>query len=100
MPNAKANMIIGSVASTAEAVADEKPRITQNVVVAPCDGGSVARLPDLFESTLHPNYRQFFHSLTTLAVVGVVYVSNLLADGLTPQGATYSWKALEEGVWA
>jgi membrane-bound metal-dependent hydrolase YbcI (DUF457 family) len=29
-----------------------------------------ARLPDLVEPALHPNHRQFFHSVTFLAVLG------------------------------
>ena len=114
MPNVKAHMIIGSVATTAVALADEKPsKITHNVVVAPFIGASVARLPDLLEPALHPNHRQFFHSFTMLAAVGVgmvkaykwepettfeklvrglivlggvAYASHLLADGLTPKG--------------
>ena len=96
MPNARIHMIIGAVTTAVAALLDDKPsKVTHSIVAAPLIGEAMARLPDILEPALHPNHRQFFHSITTLyegvlhgliVLGGVAYISHLLADGSTPKG--------------
>lgn len=113
MPNARTHMLVGAGVTTLAALADkEKSEVTHNIVMSPLIGALGAKLPDMLEPALHPNHRQFFHSVSFLAAMsaglykvykwspddpleklirgvlllgGVAYASHLLCDATTPK---------------
>jgi len=48
-------------------------------------GGVFALTPDLLEPALHPNHRQFFHSVTALGLLGYGNYRVLISNRLNPE---------------
>lgn len=114
MPNANTHMLVGGAISLTTALLDkDKHPISHHIAMAPIIGAFMGRLPDILEPAIHPNHRQFFHSVTVLAllsvgmlkvyqwspeelsnkfvrgvliVAGVAYLSHLICDAATPKG--------------
>lgn len=114
MPNAKTHMLVGAgVGLTAALLDNNKHPASHNVAVAPALGAFMGRLPDILESALHPNHRQFFHGIAVLTLLsagllkayrwspedpfekflrglmligGGAYLSHLICDASTPKG--------------
>lgn len=122
MANGVAHQFVGAAAGIATCIQDDgikKPEL-YNPVTAAMAGGFFATLPDRLEPALHPNHRQFFHSVAILALIatgvraayrwepatkgqallralllvgGVAYGTHLVLDGLTPKSIPLIGKA-------
>lgn len=64
-----AALVVGSVCLNAEAHLQKK---SAKPVLGAALGALFTNLPDILEPALHPNHRQFFHSLAFAGVLGVV----------------------------
>jgi membrane-bound metal-dependent hydrolase YbcI (DUF457 family) len=107
-------MLVGAGAVSLAALADDNPHpLTHSLLFAPILGCVAGKLPDHIEPAIHPNHRQFFHSITIMSLLtvgliktyqwkpgqpleklirglvllgGVGYLSHLLCDATTPKG--------------
>jgi inner membrane protein len=91
---------------------EDRPDEQCDLMLAGLLGGALGKLPDRLEPAIHPNHRQFFHSVAVfiactygvkklfdwepdtqemvwlrrlLLVGGAAYLSHLLLDGMTPK---------------
>lgn len=72
MANAAAHRL-GAAVTLAIAAAHEDAKNgvkTSRPFVAACIGATCGTLPDLLEPAIHPNHRQFFHSLLCAGLIG------------------------------
>lgn len=46
-------------------------KISTRTVLVACGGAACGTLPDLVEPAIHPNHRQFFHSVTFAALLAI-----------------------------
>lgn len=72
MSNRIEHHLTAAVSAFAGAAAVWKPdsHWTTHPVVAACVAGGCGTLPDILEPALHPNHRQFFHSVAFAATLG------------------------------
>lgn len=73
MPNAKAHrlgaaFVIGSTLAIQES---KRGEVTARPLLGAAGGALLGTLPDIIEPALHPNHRQFFHSLGMVGLVGM-----------------------------
>jgi len=75
MPNALAHRVGAAIAmATVIASEDEKNcQKTSRPIAAACIAAVCGTLPDVLEPALHPNHRQFFHSLVAAGLVGFTW---------------------------
>jgi inner membrane protein len=114
MANGAVHQLAGAVAGIGICLKNNgnRPEDQFDPLIAGVLGASLGKLPDWLEPAVHPNHRQFFHSvavLTTgaygikklfewnpetqgkvwlrriLLVGGAAYISHLLLDGVTPK---------------
>ena len=120
MSSGTTHMFIGAGVVSLAALADDNPYpLTHSLLFTPILGCVGGKLPDLLELAIHPNHRQFFHSVTVMILVtiglgkiyrwqpeepleklirglvllgGVGYLSHLLCDSTTPKDLPFVGK--------
>jgi len=75
MPNAATHRFGAAVTlAVAAAHEDQKNGVqTSRLLAAACAGVALGTLPDVLEPALHPNHRDFFHSLACAGLIGLVF---------------------------
>lgn len=72
MASGKVHTQVGAAIGAAFSLADKsKISVINNPVVFGAVGAVAGKLPDLFEPATNPHHRQFFHSYTTMGLVGL-----------------------------
>jgi len=87
--------VIAMVASAYHEAGDGKPTMTPYLA-----GGLAAAcgtLPDVLEPALHPNHRQFFHSLAVVGMIGTAWYRAYKWTPETVEGSVMRWMLLVVG---
>jgi len=73
MPNAVAHRVGAALALAIAAAHEEQKRCIQTTkpLAAAVAGAMLGTLPDILEPALHPNHREFFHSLACAGLIGL-----------------------------
>ncbi|OMH28074.1 metal-dependent hydrolase [Motiliproteus sp. MSK22-1] len=71
MPNGVAHQLAGVCTGIGVCLLDKKSEASPviNPVTSAMIGGICGKLPDLLEPAIHPNHRQFFHSVALLGTM-------------------------------
>lgn len=114
MANGSVHQVVGALAGVGVCLKDyhDNPDSKFDPLLAGVLGASLGKLPDQLEPAMHPNHRQFFHSVAVLTacaygmkklldwnpetqekiwlrrillVGGAAYISHLVLDGMTPK---------------
>lgn len=74
MPNAVTHRFGAAITlAIAAAHEDQNGVQTSRPLAAACVGAALGTLPDVLEPALHPNHRDFFHSLACAGLIGLVF---------------------------
>lgn len=73
MANGKTHQLIAAtaIAGTISAIESREGKQTVNPLIGGALASGLTKLPDQLEPALHPNHRQFFHSVAFGVMVGV-----------------------------
>ena len=97
MPNEDKHFIMGAVTGLTVYALERKksglPLTLGETIPYLIGGGIVGCLPDLLEPAIHPNHRQFFHSIAFAGGLGL-YLDSLLKDFRYDQSQKLLAKAL------
>ena len=114
MANGPVHQLFGAAAGVSICLKNnsDNPESRFDPIIAGLLGASMGKLPDQLEPAIHPNHRQFFHSVAVLVacvygvkklydwkpdapatvwlrrvllVGGAAYASHLVIDGVTPK---------------